>query len=107
MVRTRGGTRAGVVCGPDVCSAAALWCSWRAPCRNLPRPRVSSEYLGNDVAGTCKFALRGVGFGPAVRHVMCVWLQLNFLEFRDVLFPASGFQSVQFRIFEVRSCVRV
>jgi hypothetical protein len=28
---------------------------------------------------------------------------LEFLDFRDVLFPASGFQSVQFRLVEVRA----
>jgi tryptophan 2,3-dioxygenase len=27
---------------------------------------------------------------------------LDFLDFRDVLFPASGFQSVQFRLIEIR-----
>ncbi len=27
---------------------------------------------------------------------------LDFLDFRDLLFPASGFQSVQFRLFETR-----
>jgi len=31
-----------------------------------------------------------------------VGFQLDFLEFRDFLFPASGFQSKQFRLLEVR-----
>jgi tryptophan 2,3-dioxygenase len=31
---------------------------------------------------------------------------LEFLEFRDLLFPASGFRSVQFRLIEVRLGMR-
>jgi len=31
---------------------------------------------------------------------------LDFLDFRDVLVPASGFQSVQFRLLEIRLGLR-
>ena len=34
-------------------------------------------------------------------------LQMNFLDFRDFLFPASGFQSVQFRLIENKLGLRV
>ena len=34
--------------------------------------------------------------------VMETMTPLDFLDFRDFLFPASGFQSVQFRLIEIR-----
>lgn len=35
-------------------------------------------------------------------NVMETMTPIDFLDFRDYLFPASGFQSVQFRLVEVR-----
>lgn len=47
--------------------------------------------------------LRRPPHDAARRPPLTQWVtQLNFLDFRDFLFPASGFQSVQFRLLEVR-----
>jgi hypothetical protein len=69
-----------------------------------------SQHLGNDVPGKVCVEM-GIGSTLSGYPRCTHWtldaapspccLQLDFLEFRDVLFPASGFQSVQFRIVEV------
>lgn len=69
-----------------------------------------SQHLGNNVPGKCCVEM-GIGSTLSGYPRCTHWpldaapspccLQLDFLEFRDVLFPASGFQSVQFRIVEV------
>lgn len=44
------------------------------------------------------------GWEPPTELTRPLRAQLNFLDFRDYLFPASGFQSVQFRLLEVCRC---
>ena len=39
--------------------------------------------------------------GRSLTTLCARWHQLDFLDFRDYLFPASGFQSKQFRLLEV------
>lgn len=45
--------------------------------------------------------VRAAAAPPSQRLLTPLPPQLNFLDFRDFLFPASGFQSVQFRLLEV------
>ena len=91
--------------------------------RDPANPRAAADRAGDDDAGTCSSPCE-----LKSRHTLCVLLalvswgavciavryrfdyqctQLEFLDFRDVLFPASGFQSVQFRLVEVSATAHV
>src|SRR5262245_26531863 len=62
---------------------------------------VEDEYLGRIVHGldrineVLKLLIQQL-------EVLETMTPLDFLDFRDFLFPASGFQSVQFRLIEIR-----
>ena len=62
---------------------------------------VEDEYLGRIVHGLDRI-IEILKLLIQQLDVLETMTPLDFLDFRDLLFPASGFQSVQFRLIEIR-----